>query len=40
MQKRQDRVGEKEKEFKSENMAWTRIYHGREGMERILDPST
>ena len=28
---------EKEKEFKTENMVWTRIYYGREVMERILE---
>mgnify|MGYP003694409233 CR=1 FL=1 len=27
----------KEREFKSENMVWTRIYYGREVMERIID---
>ena len=30
-------AAEKEKEFKTENMVWTRIYYGREVMERILD---
>jgi formate/nitrite transporter len=28
---------QKEREFKSENMVWTRIYYGREVMERILE---
>ena len=28
---------QKEQEFKSEDMVWTRIYYGREVMERILD---
>ena len=28
---------EKEKKFKTENMVWTRIYYGREVMERILE---
>jgi formate/nitrite transporter FocA (FNT family) len=28
---------ENEKEFKTENMVWTRIYYGREVMERILE---
>jgi len=37
MQKTKNTTGEKEKEFKTENMVWTRIYYGREVMERILD---
>jgi rhodanese-related sulfurtransferase len=37
MQAKEDGAGEKEREFKSENMVWTRIYYGREVMERILD---
>jgi len=37
MQKTKNPTGEKEKEFKTENMVWTRIYYGREVMERILD---
>jgi formate/nitrite transporter len=37
MQTTEDFAGEKEKEFKTENMVWTRIYYGREVMERILD---
>jgi formate/nitrite transporter len=37
MQTTEDVAGEKEKEFKTENMVWTRIYYGREVMERILD---
>jgi formate/nitrite transporter FocA (FNT family) len=28
---------QKERDFKSENMVWTRIYYGREVMERILE---
>ena len=28
---------QREREFKSEDMVWTRIYYGREVMERILD---
>ena len=37
MQTKEDVAGEKEKEFKSENLVWTRIYYGREVMDRILD---
>jgi formate/nitrite transporter len=37
MRTKDQRAGEKEREFKSENMVWTRIYYGREVMERILD---
>ena len=37
MQTTEDVAGEKEKEFKSENLVWTRIYYGREVMDRILD---
>ena len=37
MRPREDRGGAKEREFKSENMVWTRIYYGREVMERIID---
>ncbi len=37
MQTTDDVAGEKEKEFKSENLVWTRIYYGREVMDRILD---
>jgi formate/nitrite transporter FocA (FNT family) len=37
MQTTEDVPGEKEKQFKSENMVWTRIYYGREVMELILD---
>ena len=37
MPTKDQRAGEKEKEFKTENMVWTRIYYGREVMERILD---
>ena len=36
MRPREDRGGAKEREFKSENMVWTRIYYGREVMERII----
>ncbi|HEY5892924.1 MAG TPA: formate/nitrite transporter family protein [Chthoniobacterales bacterium] len=32
-----DDPAEKEKELKGENMVWTRIYYGREVMERIID---
>ena len=28
---------QKEQQFKSKNMVWTRIYYGREVMERILE---
>jgi len=35
MQTTESAAGQKEKEFKTENMAWTRIYYGREVMERI-----
>jgi formate/nitrite transporter len=37
MQTTKDSPLQKEREFKSENMVWTRIYYGREVMERILD---
>jgi formate/nitrite transporter len=37
MQSNDDSLWETEKEFKSENMVWTRIYYGREVMERIID---
>lgn len=37
METTEDVAGEKEKEFKSENLVWTRIYYGREVMDRILD---
>jgi formate/nitrite transporter len=37
MRTKDQKTGEKEKEFKTENMVWTRIYYGREVMERILD---
>jgi formate/nitrite transporter len=37
MQTTKDSPQQKEREFKSENMVWTRIYYGREVMERILD---
>jgi formate/nitrite transporter len=37
MQTTNDGSGESEREFKSENLVWTRIYYGREVMERILD---
>lgn len=37
MRPREDRGGAKEREFKTENMVWTRIYYGREVMERIID---
>jgi formate/nitrite transporter len=37
MRTKDQRAGEKEREFKSENLVWTRIYYGREVMERILD---
>ena len=37
MQTTKDSPPQKEREFKSENMVWTRIYYGREVMERILD---
>jgi formate/nitrite transporter FocA (FNT family) len=37
MQTTENDAREKEKEFKTENMVWTRIYYGREVMERILE---
>jgi formate/nitrite transporter len=37
MRTKDQKAGEKEKEFKTENLVWTRIYYGREVMERILD---
>jgi formate/nitrite transporter len=37
MRTKDQKAGEKEKVFKTENMVWTRIYYGREVMERILD---
>ena len=37
MQTTKDSPPQKEREFKSENMVWTRIYYGREVMERILE---
>ena len=37
MQTTKDSPPQKEREFKSEDMVWTRIYYGREVMERILD---
>jgi formate/nitrite transporter len=37
MQTTNDSPLQKEREFKSEDMVWTRIYYGREVMERILD---
>jgi formate/nitrite transporter len=37
MQTTKDSPPQKEREFKSENMVWTRIFYGREVMERILD---
>ena len=37
MQRTENVAREKEKEFKTENMVWTRIYYGREVMERILE---
>ncbi len=37
MQTKDDSPSETEKEFKTENMVWTRIYYGREVMERIID---
>ena len=37
METTEDVAGEKEKEFKSENLVWTRIYYGREVMDRIID---
>ncbi len=37
MPTKDQRAGEKGKEFQAENMVWTRIYYGREVMERILD---
>jgi formate/nitrite transporter len=37
MQTTKDSPLQKEREFKSEDMVWTRIYYGREVMERILD---
>ena len=37
MQTTEDSAGEKEKEFKSADMVWTRIFYGREVMERILE---
>jgi formate/nitrite transporter len=37
MQTQGQPAGEKDKEFKSADMVWTRIYYGREVMERILD---
>ena len=37
MQTIENDAREKEKEFKNENMVWTRIYYGREVMERILE---
>jgi formate/nitrite transporter len=37
MQTTKDSPLQKEREFKSEDMVWTRIFYGREVMERILD---
>jgi formate/nitrite transporter len=37
MQTTKDSPPQKEREFKNENMVWTRIFYGREVMERILD---
>ena len=37
MQTTENVAGEKGQEFKTENMVWTRIYYGREVMERILE---
>ena len=37
MRTKDQRAGEQEREFKSENLVWTRIYYGREVMDRILD---
>ena len=37
MQTTEKDAREQEKEFKTENMVWTRIYYGREVMERILE---
>jgi formate/nitrite transporter FocA (FNT family) len=37
MQTTEDSAGEKDREFQSENMVWTRIYYGREVMERIIE---
>ncbi|HEY5768570.1 MAG TPA: formate/nitrite transporter family protein [Terrimicrobium sp.] len=37
MQTKEDSSAEKEKEFKREDLVWTRIYYGREVMERIID---
>src|SRR6516225_9322255 len=37
MQTTEDDAREKEKEFQTEKLVWTRIYYGREVMERILE---
>lgn len=37
MQDREESAAEREKELKKKDMVWTRIYYGRDVMERILD---
>ncbi len=37
MQTTEDSSAEKEKDFKRQDMVWTRIYYGRDVMERIID---